>query len=309
MSEFAPPSGPPPPRVPKGWKAIWNADYREYFYVNIYTKQSTWEMPTEPARRGDDDVPPHMPPPSYNAGPNASAHTGSDMKKPLESNNPYNDNVKESDEALARRLQEEENHHNRDRGASNDYYGGGSGGTAHGQNQATTGYGQGQQQPPGIQGGYPGAPSSNPLDQNRGQKSGGLFGKLKDKLSSSQQGQRPMGSPMMGYNAGGYPPQQQYQQQGYGGYPQQGGYGGYPQQGYGGYPQQGYGGGYGQQGMYAQQQKKSGLGVGGAAALGVGGGLIGGMLLADGINDMQEDSYEQGYDDGNDGGDMGGGDF
>ncbi|ORX86554.1 hypothetical protein BCR32DRAFT_289977 [Anaeromyces robustus] len=47
-----------------------------------------------------------------------------------------------------------------------------------------------------------------------------------------------------GYGGGygqGYP-----QQGGYGGYPQQG-YGGYPQQGYGGYPQQGYGGyGYGQ---------------------------------------------------------------
>jgi len=296
MSDFAPPSGPPPPRVPEGWRAIWNSEYKEWFYVNVYTKQSTWEKPTEPARRGDDDVPPHMPPPSYNAGPNAHANTEGDVKRHLESNNPYNQNVKESDEALARRLQEEENHHNRDRGASNDYYGGG--GAGYGQNQTTTGYGQSQQQPPGIQGGYPGAPSPNPLDQNRGQKSGGLFGKLKDKLGASQQGQRPMGSPMMGYNAGGYPQQQ---------YPQQGGYGGYPQQGYGGYPQQGYGGGYGQQPMYAQQQKKSGLGVGGAAALGVGGGLIGGMLLADGIEDMQDNSYDQGYDDG--GGDMGGGDF
>jgi len=33
MSEFAPPSTPPPPKVPEGWKAQWNEQYKEWFYV------------------------------------------------------------------------------------------------------------------------------------------------------------------------------------------------------------------------------------------------------------------------------------
>ena len=40
MADFAPPSGPPPPQVPQGWKAIWNEQYQEWFYVNLSTKQS-----------------------------------------------------------------------------------------------------------------------------------------------------------------------------------------------------------------------------------------------------------------------------
>ncbi|KAL8830483.1 MAG: hypothetical protein Q9170_005712 [Blastenia crenularia] len=31
MSSYAPPSGPPPPRVPEGWKAQWNDQYHEWF--------------------------------------------------------------------------------------------------------------------------------------------------------------------------------------------------------------------------------------------------------------------------------------
>lgn len=34
MNEYAPPSGPPPPKVPEGYKAVWNADYKEWFYVS-----------------------------------------------------------------------------------------------------------------------------------------------------------------------------------------------------------------------------------------------------------------------------------
>lgn len=33
MSDFAPPSTPPPPKVPEGWKAQWNDQYKEWFYV------------------------------------------------------------------------------------------------------------------------------------------------------------------------------------------------------------------------------------------------------------------------------------
>ncbi|MCJ1350694.1 MAG: hypothetical protein MMC33_000675 [Icmadophila ericetorum] len=35
-------------KVPLGYKAIWNDKYEEWFYVNIYTKESTWEQPTKP---------------------------------------------------------------------------------------------------------------------------------------------------------------------------------------------------------------------------------------------------------------------
>ncbi|KAI5841895.1 hypothetical protein DFP73DRAFT_115843 [Morchella snyderi] len=61
-------------------------------------------------------------------------------------------------------------------------------------------------------------------------------------------------------------------------------------------------------------QRRPGMGAGGAVALGVGGGLLGGMLLADAMDNHQ---YDQGFEDGQDydggdfGGDMdfGGGDF
>lgn len=298
MSDFAPPSGPPPPHVPEGWKAVWNDQYQEYFYVNLHTKQSTWEKPTEPAYPGHESS--DMPP-DYTHGGSAPVGAGSDMKKtPLESNNPYGQNVAESDEAFARRLQEEENARrgagSGDHGGSHDYYGSGS-----------AGYGQNYQQP--SPGGYLGAPDYNSQQQQRPgterEKSGGLFGKLKNKiaLGGSSHGRPPgMSSSMLGGMGGGHSQQ-------YGGYPQHGYGGGYPQQGYGGYPQQGYGGGYGAgygQPMYGQPvRRKGGMGPGGAAALGVGGGLVGGMLLADAIDD--HDDYQEGYDDGMDAGDMGDG--
>lgn len=301
MADFAPPSGPPPPKVPEGWKAVWNDQYKEWFYVNLHTKQSQWDKPVAPATVSGDSAGP----PAYSPGSNAPTGAGTDTKSQnLHSNNPYSSNVAESDEAMARRLQEEENSRStadRSRGASDSYYN------------------SPQNYPPS-----PNNPNSAPQYQqataDRGSSSGGGFlNKIKDKLSNPPQRQGGMGAPMMGYNAGGYPPQQQrygggYPQQGYGGYPQQG-YGGYPQQGYGGYPQQGYGGGM------MPQKRKGGLGAGGAAALGVGGGLVGGLLLADGIEHLEDNSYDQGYDQGydngqdqgdfggDDGGDFGGGDF
>ena len=50
-NDFLPPPGPPPPQkpqVPEGWVAQWNEQYKEWFYVNTYTKQSQWEKPTSP---------------------------------------------------------------------------------------------------------------------------------------------------------------------------------------------------------------------------------------------------------------------
>jgi len=288
MSDYLPPTSPPPPKVPEGWKAVWNEQYKEWFYVNLFTKQSSWEKPTEPAPRPGDDAPPAAPPPSYSTGPN-DANVG-DVKKPLESNNPYNPSLQsggshETDEQVARRLQQEEEQRNR--GAGDSYY----------HNASTA-------NPAGIQGGYPGAPQPMSPNSSSGGKKG-FLGKLLGKASG--------GGSSGGYgHQGGYPQQQQY-----GGYPQQQQYGGgYPQYGQGpgygyGQPGPGYGGGYG--GGYGRPppRKGGGMGVGGAAALGVGGGLLGGMLIADAVNDGQQDAYQDGYDDGGGGGgdDFGGGDF
>ncbi|KXH60031.1 hypothetical protein CNYM01_14094, partial [Colletotrichum nymphaeae SA-01] len=70
--DFAPPSGPPPPKapeVPPGWIARWNDQYKEWFYVNLHTKQSQWDKPTEPALPPPpppaEDGHPGGPPPGY----------------------------------------------------------------------------------------------------------------------------------------------------------------------------------------------------------------------------------------------------
>lgn len=54
------------------------------------------------------------------------------------------------------------------------------------------------------------------------------------------------------------------------------------------------------------RRRHGGMGTAGAAALGLGGGLLGGALLANAIDDHDHD---YGYGDGYDGGDFGGGDF
>lgn len=109
----------------------------------------------------------------------------------------------------------------------------------------------------------------------------GLFSKLLGKASgsSSSYGQQPH------YGGQQYPPQQSY-----GGYPPQGQYGGYQQQPQYGYQQPAYGGGYQQR----PQRTGGGMGAMGGAALGLGGGLIGGMLLEDAIQDHDQNEYDQG---------------
>lgn len=111
------------------------------------------------------------------------------------------------------------------------------------------------------------------------------------------------------FGVGGYsrpppPPPQSY------GYPPSGYYGGYAQ------PQAGYGySQYPMQGGYAQpQRRQGGMGNAGAAALGVGGGLLGGALLAEAFDGDDNTYIENNYggDDGDYGGggdDFGGGDF
>ncbi|KAK8160430.1 hypothetical protein BKA80DRAFT_275045 [Phyllosticta citrichinensis] len=296
MADFAPPPGPPPPKVPEGWKAQWSDQYKEWFYVNIYTKKSQWDKPTEPIYSPPDAAEPDGPPPSYSSG--GDAKPAPSEKSGLGSNNPWGPGASSShpdiseDERLARQLQAEEDARAR---------GGGSG---NGTPAAHRGASDGYYGAPGAQGGY-GQPSPYgqselpPRPEEKGKK-GGFLGKLLGKASGSSghHQQQP-------HYGGGYPTQQNY----YGGAPQ-GQYGYAPQQGYygqGGYPQQ----------QYVQQRphKSGGMGAGGAAALGVGGGLLGGMLLADAIDDHEDHAYDQGYEDGQDndfgggGDDFGGGDF
>lgn len=260
--------GPPPPQVPAGWKAIWNDQYQAWFYANTVTKETTWEMPTQPAY-APGEAPPPGAPPGYDHG----SSTGAPPEKSaaFASNNPYGQSPGpanqqyESDEAMARRLQQQEQAGGSaaHRGASDNFYGG----------------------PPQQQ--Y-GAGSPGPYGQNQlppRQESGkkGLFSKISSKLSG-----------------GGSRPPQQYMG---GGYPQQGHYGGgYPQQGYGGgYPMGGHHGGmyggYPQQGMYGPPRRHGGgLGAGGGAALGLGAGMMGGMMVGGMMaNDHDEqEAYQDG---------------
>ncbi|KAI0154359.1 hypothetical protein GGR57DRAFT_466827 [Xylariaceae sp. FL1272] len=307
MADFQAPSGPPPPKVPEGWVARWNDQYKEWFYVNTFTKKSQWEKPTAPAV-DPNDVSPGGPPPGYSAG---SGPAPSDTKT-----NPFaNDRTggshqdDDADARLARQLQAEEDARARggSRGAADSYM-------------------NSSPRPSSASGSS--YPEQLPARDQSGSR--GLLGKIFGGSSKNKQhgysggGGFPGQSHLhhqQGHYGGPPPPQQQY----YGGGPPPGQYGGgYGQQPYGGQyggpPQQGYygggGGGYGGgYGGYQQQQPKrsGGLGTAGGAALGVGAGLIGGALIADAVDDHedyeQQQAYDQGYDDGGGGDDFGGGDF
>ncbi|KAF2397216.1 hypothetical protein EJ06DRAFT_533404 [Trichodelitschia bisporula] len=295
MADFIPPTGPPPPKVPEGWKAVWNDQYKEWFYVNIYTRKSQWDRPTEPIYppgESASDVPPGGPPPSY--GPAGEQHVGPE-KGGLGANNPYapgnaestKQNV-EDDEALARRLQAEEDSMAQARrsGAASDFY-------AQGQPPYT-------QLPAASPYGSSSASPFVPQEQDRTKGKGGFLSKL---LGKGKQPSQQVYPAQPGYGQGGYPQQYPQQYQPYQQYPQQ-------------YPQQ-----------YAQPGRRpggGGMGMAGGAALGVGAGLLGGALLADAAHDGGDggghggddgggyggdDGGGFGGDDGGGGGDFGGGDF
>jgi len=275
MSDFAPPTGPPPPKVPEGWKAVWNSQYNEWFYVNTYTKKSQWDKPTEPVYASPDGAPPGAPP-----GYDHSTGRAPGPEK-FGSNNPYGGPAPNTsdDEQYARKLQQQEQERaggNTSRGAADSYYQGGGGGPGQSYGQAPA-YGQNSAPAYGQSGSSPAPP---PPEKR------GLFSRL---------------------TGGGRPPQQGQ----YGGPPQ--GYGG-PQYGQASQPS-GYPGYYPPQGtqpQYAQQQAppKKGMGAGGMM-LGAGAGLLGGALLMDAFEDHSQAEYDQGFQQGaaaDDGGDYGGGD-
>lgn len=199
----------------------------------------------------------------------------------------------DEDARLAAKLQAEEDARGqqgtpsaKDRGASDDYY----------SNIA-------QQPGPSYAG-----PSQSPMPpQEQKRSKGGFLSKLMGKGTSKLRPQQypPQGPPPSGayYGGGGYPPQFGHQPEYQVGYQPgyqlgyQPGYGHGPGPGYGGYPQ----GGFSQR---PSRRQGGGMGTAGAAALGVGGGLLGGMLLADAIEDHGDhDDYGGGGDD------YGGGDF
>ncbi|KNG45683.1 hypothetical protein TW65_07577 [Stemphylium lycopersici] len=276
MADFAPPPGPPPPQVPEGWKAVWNTQYNEWFYVNTYTKQSQWEKPTEPVYPPG-EAPPSGAPPNYAppaSGAMGGLPTGGSEKGSFGSNNPYA-NMNE-DEKLARRLQEEEQ--SRAGGHSNDYY------NHPGQSQPPQygGYGQPSPSP------YPQEQHHDAQTQEKGSKSKGLLGKILGKATGSSHSS----------SSHGYP----QQQHGYG----QPGYG---HAGGGGY----YGGGYGRpvgggmpMGGGMGGRRPGGGGMGGMA-LGAGGGLLAGGLIGSAMAGDDGDTYIENNDYGGD--DMGGGDM
>ncbi|KAJ6085966.1 hypothetical protein N7486_010247 [Penicillium sp. IBT 16267x] len=286
---FTPPPGPPPPSVPEGWKAQYDERYQAWFYVNLVTGKSQWERPETLAPSTDGAS--SEPPPSYNntgsADPAALANTG-DQKRPLASNNPYNPTTSsrgtvspmiDDDARLAAKLQAEE-----DARASSGSRGPGTPGAAadfyNGQSasQSTSSYASG--------------PVAGGLAPEQKSRSRGFLSKLMGKSSSSSR-PPPQSQPQYASYPQQPPPNAGY----YGRYPPQQAPGyGYPAPGYGGYPPQG--------GYYQQPQQKHGMGTAGAAALGVGGGLLGGLLIADAVEGMEDHND---YDNG--GGDYGGGDY
>lgn len=277
--------GPPPPKVPEGWKAVWNEQYHEWFFVNLYTKQSTWEKPTEPVYpAGEAPLPP-----AY-GGATPSHPTGTSEKSTFSSNNPYSNQQPgiSEDERLARKLQEEEEAQARagrrsgdtNHGTSNDYYNhpqgshGATGPSVYGAPQSG-----GYPQPGGYSHQQYQAPSTPYQDDKSQSKGKGLLGKLLGKSShgsSSHHAPQAYGQPAYAGGAGYYGGQGMYQQR----------------PGYampvGGRP----GGG--------------GMGMGGMA-MGAGAGLLGGAMLGSALGDAGDhgDTYiENNY--GDDGGDMGG---
>lgn len=321
MSDFAPPSGPPPPKapeVPSGWTARWNDQYKEWFYVNLYTKKSQWDKPTHPVYP-EGEAPPSDPPPGYD-GHGRNSPYPSDHKTNPYSNSGNNagsssrSHQEDEDARMAARLQAEEN--------ARAHGGGYSGG-------AVDSYRQGQSTSP-----YP-PPGSSPYaspppQQQQGQSgdrgllsslAGGFIGSKLGSKNSNSHNASPSGfpgAPGAGpYGNYGPPPPQ-----GYGPPPPQG----YGPPGYGGTPGA-YGGGYGPppqqyapspQPMVVQQQapprKSGGLGGFGGAALGLGAGVVGTLLVEDAIDHFEDKGYEQGYDQGYDNGfdngyDDGGGDW
>ncbi|MBA7492323.1 hypothetical protein ES702_02873 [subsurface metagenome] len=175
MGSYSAPSHPPPPRVPDGWKPIWDDRYSEYFYVNLSTSESTWDKPTQPAYSNDNE----------SQDRSLGGLFGRSKKN-------------ETDEEMARRLQNDE----RNRRNGND-----NGKTPRGEAQSyysgePVSHGPLDQE--GIHNGPGGSQGS------RGSSSTGFRAKIRERMSSGSSPRQyyPPSQAPMGY--GGPPPPQMY---------------------------------------------------------------------------------------------------
>ena len=267
------------------------------FYVNVYTKQSQWEKPTEPVyplSQGD-APPPSGPPPGYEPGPGL-APTDSKTNPFATSTTPNSDvasgskSQTEQDAELARKLQEEENA--RAGGAAASFY-----------NQGNPEYGVGAPDHGQYRQGGTFPEQLPPRPEEKGKKSGGFLGKLlskaQEKVAAGGHGSSHGYSGYPGGSHGGYGAHGTHS----GGLPFGGGHGGH-----GGLPFGGsHGGGHGMpfgggHGSYGHHGPKKSSAMGGAAAgaaagaaLGVGAGLVGGALVADAVMDSHEDGFGKSF--------------
>lgn len=62
------PSRPPPPALPDGWVALWDEEYKRYYFANKVTGVTQWEVPTSPATTR-----PSLNPPSYSQQDNSTS--------------------------------------------------------------------------------------------------------------------------------------------------------------------------------------------------------------------------------------------
>ncbi|KAI9846162.1 MAG: hypothetical protein M1837_004276 [Sclerophora amabilis] len=193
-SRFAPPTGAAPPSVPEGWTAQFNEQYQAWFYVNLHTKQSQWEIPTEPALPGPARGVADGAPPSYDqriASP--GFHSEQNNGPAFSTNNPYASHHPNDDARLAAQLQAEEDA--RARGATS------TSGAQNNYQNTPVPYAYDQQQ-------YAAAPHTEERSNHSRSSKSGLLGKLLGKVSSSSHG---LGS-SNGYGHqshsgfGGYPP-------------------------------------------------------------------------------------------------------
>ncbi|ERF70346.1 hypothetical protein EPUS_07611 [Endocarpon pusillum Z07020] len=275
MDQYAPPPGPPPPQVPPGWKAQFNEQYREWCVIisDSVLRQSAYEtVAMGPAqltgaspliRRRS-----HRPTTRLRwiRQPPALSHA-SDTKKPFDSNNPYGAGATaEDDAALAARLQAE------------GQAGGAQDRTCRAWAQATTTTPRLRCRMVTVTGNRR---ARAPLHQA---STAGIPARprLRRRVKTTERTRAEAG------NSGGY-----------GGYPQQGAYGHQPGHGAGGMlgGLMGGGGSHGGgmmggshgAGMMGHAPPRKGMGAGGAAALGVGGGVVGGMMLADAMHDSDHE--------------------
>lgn len=75
------------PDVPAGWKAVFNNEHQEWFYVNIYTNTSTWSKPTQPAPKSTNPFADSLSTLDYSdkvAVPHSDLEVGSSAQQPVQ---------------------------------------------------------------------------------------------------------------------------------------------------------------------------------------------------------------------------------